>query len=520
MGLAAEQDHGHSDRFSAARRYSLEVEGRLSGNDMARKTHEELEGFVAEAGREWARLMLQDHLDLRSELERRVHVEGAEGVERRSARHSTRQLKTVVGQVDVARLAYQQAGMDGLHPMDAALQLPPEVYSLGVRKLVAKYASKLSYEDVIEVVRDGTGVTIGKRQLEELAQRAAQDFDDFYEQRSASSGAETARDLLVISTDGKGIAMRHEDLRPATKKAAERSSKRLETRLSPGEKANRKRMAQVASVYSVAPHPRSPADLIRSLRADKSETLQRPRPTNKRVWASVEKDCRIVVREAFAEALKHDPEHKRRWVVLVDGAPAQLLAVKAEAKRASVKVTILLDIIHVIEYLWQAANALFGPNNRKREDWVGDRLLALLSGRTGGEVSKTIRWWAARAKDLDDSRAAAIDSACDYLADRTRTRLMRYADALKDGLPIATGVIEGACRHLVQDRMGVTGARWSLTGAEAILRLRAIRASRDFDEYWAFHVHQEQQRNHASRYAGGEPPNPMPAPRRQLKRVK
>lgn len=519
MGFAAEQDH--SERFGAARRYSLEVEGKLSGNDMARKTHEELEGFVADAGREWARLMLQEHLDLRAELERRVHVEGADGVERRSVRQSNRQLKTVVGPVDVARLAYQQAGVDGLHPMDAALELPPEVYSLGVRKLVAKYASKLSYEDVVEVVRDGTGVAIGKRQVEELTQRAAQDFDDFYEQRSAAcSDSEPTRDLLVISTDGKGIAMRHEDLRPSTKKAAERSSKRLETRLSPGEKANRKRMAQVASVYSVAPNPRSPADLIRSLRTDQSETPQRPRPTNKRVWASVKKDCRVVVREAFSEALKHDPERKRRWVVLVDGAPAQLQAVKAEAKRAGVKVTILLDIIHVIEYLWQATNALFGTKSRKREDWVGDRLLALLSGRTGGEVAKTIRWWEARAKDLDTSQVAAIDAACNYLADRTRTRLMHYADALKDGLPIATGVIEGACRHLVQDRMGVTGARWSLTGAEAILRLRAIRASRDFEEYWAFHLRQEEQRNHASRYAGGEPPNPLPPPRRQLKRVK
>src|SRR5690606_27641538 len=215
MGLAAERQD--RQRFSAARSYSLEIEGRLLSDDMARKNHEELEEFASEAGREWARRMLQEHLDLRAEVERRVHVEGSDGVERGSIRQSNRQLKTIVGDLDVSRLAYQAAGAAGLHPMDAALGLPPEVYSLGVRKLVAKYASKLSYDDVIEVVRDGTGMTIGKRQVEELALRAAQDFDEFYEQREPET--ETTNDLLVISTDGKGIAMRHEDLRPATKKA-------------------------------------------------------------------------------------------------------------------------------------------------------------------------------------------------------------------------------------------------------------------------------------------------------------
>src|SRR5690606_23500265 len=513
MGLAAEsQDR---QRFSAARSYALEIEGRLLSDDMARKNHEEVEEFASEAGREWARRKLQEDLDVRAEVERRVHVEGSDGVERGSIRQSNRQLKTIVGDLDVSRLAYQAAGAAGLHPMDAALGLPPEVYSLGVRKLVAKYASKLSYDDVIEVVRDGTGKTIGKLQVEELALRAAQDFNKFYEQRQPET--ETTNDLLVISTDGKGIAMRHEDLRQTTKKAATASCKRLETRLSPGEKPNRKRMAQVATVYSVASHPRTPADLIRSLRPDPAKPAKRPRPTNKRVWASVDKDCRAVIREAFAEALKQDPEKQRRWVVLVDGNPTQLQAVKAEARRARVKVTILLDVIHVVEYLWKASHVLFGPSTRKGESWVGDRLLALLSGRTGGEVAKTIRWWVARAKGLDEKQLAVIDSACDYLADRKRTRIMKYADALRDGLPVATGVIEGACRSLVQDRLGVSGARWSLTGAEAILRLRALRSSRDFDEYWKFHVAQDRLRNHNSRYADGELPDPLPPPRRTLR---
>jgi hypothetical protein len=79
---------------------------------------------------------------------------------------------------------------------------------------------------------------------------------------------------------------------------------------------------------------------------------------------------------------------------------------------------------------------------------------------------------------------------------------MDYPTALANGWPIATGVIEGACRHLVKDRMDVTGARWGVDGAEAILKLRSLISNGDFDTYWTYHLHQEQQRVHATRYLG------------------
>jgi hypothetical protein len=206
-------------------------------------------------------------------------------------------------------------------------------------------------------------------------------------------------------------------------------------------------------------------------------------------------------------------------VVLVDGEPRQLAAVKAEARRVGVKLTILVDVVHVLEYVWKAARAIFGESTPEAEGWVGDRLLALLSGRSGGQVAQTIRWWASQ-RELDESARKMVKKACGYLADRTRTRLMHYAEALRDGLPIATGVIEGACRYLVKDRMDRTGARWSLTGAEAVLRLRAVRASGDFDAYWQFHLARDKERNHAARYAEGAIPDPLPAPKPRLRRVK
>ena len=503
--------------FSSARALAGAFEATLSSDDMVRTPHDEIEELCDAQGREWARRMLEEHMRLRAELEARVPVVGADGVERRAVRDSGRSLRTIVGSVSVPRLAYQAAGRDDLHPMDGSLNLPKEMFSFGIRRLVAREVARASYDEVVELLRDVTGADIAKRQVEELAMRAAQDFDAYYERRSA---AETTEELLVVSTDGKGIAMRHEDLREGTRRAAESTKRKLQTRLAPGEKSNRKRMAQVAAVYSIAPWKRTAADLVRPLRTDAVEEL-RPKPKGKRVWASVEKAQQRVIRSAIDEAIRRDPDATRRWVVLVDGDPKQLRAVKAELRRAKRKATIILDVVHVLEYVWKAARALFGESNAEAEDWVGNRLLALLGGRSGGDVAQTIRWWSARRKgSLDAARTAAIDEACDYLSDRARTRLMHYEEALRNGLPIATGVIEGACRYLVKDRMDRTGARWSLTGAEAVLRLRAIRASGDFDDYWKFHLAAEKGRNHSARYAAATIPDPLPPRKPRLRRVK
>lgn len=495
-----------------------EMHEHLSSSGTLRAEHGVVEKWLEVESRELMRLMFQEHFDLRAAAERRVRMRGADGVERTNLRDGSRRgLETVFGEVEVSRKLYQADGHEGLAPLDAVLNLPDDHFSHGVRHFVAKEIARASYDEVEELIRDRSGAKIAKRQIEELAARAARDFDAFYEVRKRER--EATSELLVISTDGKGIRMRHEDLLEATRKAAEQHVPKLGTRRAPGEKPS-KRMAQVAAVYSIATWPRTAAAVLHALR-DGATDDDRPEPTNKRVFASVEKSQRQVIREAFAEAHRRDPTHRRRWILLVDGDPKQLRAAKKEAKRIGVEVTIVLDVIHVLEYLWKAARALFGEGDAQAESWVSDRLLALLSGRSGGDVARTIRWWAqSRADDLDERDEAAIEDATGYLANRTRTRIMRYADALRDGLPISTGVIEGACRYLVKDRMERTGAFWSVEGAEAVLHLRALRASGDFDEYWHFHLAREKERNHAARYARGEIPDPLPGKKRHLTRIK
>jgi hypothetical protein len=222
------------------------MEKHLRSSDSMKSTHAELEAFVVNEGREYQRRLLQAHLELRAERERPVVVKGADSVPRKRRRLSSRALMSVVGEVDVPRAAYQAPGVPGLHPMDAALNLPDELYSHSVRRYVAESAARSSFDEVVEDLKKVTGATVPKRQVEELAERAAQDFDAFYSNRAVE--AENTQALLVLSFDGKGIAMRREDLRPATRKTAEAGKHKLKKRLSKGEKRNRKRMALVGPV--------------------------------------------------------------------------------------------------------------------------------------------------------------------------------------------------------------------------------------------------------------------------------
>jgi hypothetical protein len=505
-----------SHLFFAAREQLRGMERHLESAKALEASHHEIEAYVVEQGRELQRRLLQAHLDLRAALERRVEVRGADGIERSHLRReSFRPLVTITGEVRQTRFAYQARAGGSLHPADAVLNLPTEVYSLGMRQMAAVEASKGSFDEAAEQIRNVTGVPIGKRQVEELARRAATDVEQFYKSRVVEP--EKGDDLLVLTFDGKGIVMRTEDLRPETRRRAQESKRKLRTRLTKGEKRHRKRVAQVAAVYSIEAWPRTAADIFKDLRPVRDAAAKRPRPYNKRVWASGEREPEHVIEEAFREALRRDPKLRRRWVVPVDGNRDQIRIIKKVAKKHGVNITLVLDLIHVIEYLWRAAHSFYEAGSEKAESWVEQWLLALLTGRSGGYVSTAIRRLVALRGLVGKKRKTAL-AAAKYL--RNNSRFMNYERVLAAGLPISTGVIEGACRHLIKDRMDRTGARWSLVGAEPILKLRSVRSSGDFEAYWPFHLACELERNHASHYAGKVVPCPSRATRPTLRRVK
>ena len=483
--------------FTSSRLQFEALIGTISSPPALAMSHADLERTLWNDGMELIRNLLQDHLDLRCIQEPiQADVQGSDGITRTHRRDSSRSLETIFGTVIVSRLAYGARGHESLHPMDAELNLPEELFSLGVRRRIAETTAQDAYDAAIENVISTSGAHIAKRQAETLALKASVDFDAFYVDRAATVPMGSRDSILVITVDGKGVVMRPEGLREATRKAAQKGKRKLKHRLTKGEKANRKRMATVAAVYTIGRFDRTPADIMDDLRREK-KAEKRPRPHHKRVWASLKKSPEEVITEAFKEANSRDRNRKKTWVALVDGNATQLEILQRLAKEGGIELVIVLDFIHAVEYLWEAGHAFHKAGTPEAEAWVTERMTMLLEGKANG-VARGMRR-SATCLGLDADKREAIDTCTGYLI--KYGDFMRYDEYLAAGTPIASGVIEGACRHLIKDRMDITGARWSLEGAEAVLRLRALRSSGDFEEYWQFHEIQEAKRNHASLFA-------------------
>lgn len=482
------------DSFSSSREHFESVVDFLDADESFALDHGALEARLEVSSRELFLRLFQDHLDLRAQREERVEgVVDAAGTARASIEVGHhRALSTVFGEVSVERLAYRHRGEENLHLVDASLNLPEEKHSHGLRRWSAIEASRGSYDEATAAIERGTGQKVGKRQVESLTQCASLDVDAFYAERSVPQCA--PGDILVLSVDGKGIVMRPEALKGATKKAAEDASPKIQGRLSKGEKRGRKRMAEIGAVYDVTPVVRGPTDVMAS---KDHEQVKGPEANHKWLTASVLEDAGPVIRDVFDEAQRRDPEHLRTWVALVDGNKHQIDCIEAQALGRKKNVTIIIDLIHVLEYLWTAAWCFFDEGDSRAEAWVRTRALAILEGGAR-DVAAGIRRRAS-SEGLKASERKGADTCAKYLTNKAD--YLDYPTALAGGWPIATGIIEGACRHIVKDRFDVTGARWSLNGAEAILKLRVVRSNGDFDDYWRFHLSREHERVHRSRYA-------------------
>ncbi|MFG2624071.1 ISKra4 family transposase [Streptomyces sp. NPDC048473] len=482
----------------------------LSGPSAGGWSEVELEEHIFVVGRELQRLLLQGHLNLRAAREtRQESVTGADGIERRSLEPGhTRQLATRFGTVTVTRIAYRAKGAVNLYPADAELNLSENRHSLVLRKLAVQQAVRGSFDDAHAMLTEQCGSVIGKRQIEENTVSAARDIDTFYTSRAPVACTDDT--LLVITSDAKGVVMRPEALREATRKAAEsKGGRTFATRLAGGEKQGRKRMATLAAVYDTDPVPRQAHDVFTlptgtdvdidgSVEETKGKATRVKGPVafNKWLTGSIVEGTEEVITDAFDQADQRDPVRRRTWLVLVDGAPHQIDVIRAEAKRRKTKIHILIDIIHVVEYLWRATWAFHASGDTGAERWVVEKALLILQGRSQDAAAEIITQ-ADEAKLTPEQRKGA-ETCVNYLT--TKREFLAYGTALTKGWPIATGIIEGACRHLVGDRLDITGSRWGLAGAEAVLKLRALHSNGHLDDYFAYHAEQEHRRVHQARY--------------------
>jgi len=497
-----------ADPFVAADQAYATITEFLRSEEAWQVKHSELERQLEGMGRELMRTLLQAHLELRQPGQAVEPVRDAAGTPLTPTPVHGRSLESIFGAVEVARTGYGAAGTSSLHPLDAALNLPPEKYSLEVRRRVAIEAAKSSFDEGVKTLEVYTGAHVPKRQFEELVIRAAQDFEAFYAERQTRARADPhTGPILVLTVDGKGVVMRPEDLREATQRAAAARAKTFTARLGSGRRLHAKRMASVAAIYTVAPFVRTPEEILPESPTLEETRPARPRPEHKRVWASLAQSPEAVIREMFDEAARRDPKGQKRWVALVDGNLPQIDHLQQLAEERNIPLIIVVDFIHVAQYVWKAAGALFPDQELEADRWTRAHLLEILRGKASLVAAGMRR--SATLREMAAAERKPVDECADYLLHYSP--YLQYDKALAEGVPIATGVIEGACRHLVQDRMNLTGARWRLSGAEAVLRLRALRSSNDFDAYWKFHEQQEHQRHHASRYADHRVPETAPS---------
>ena len=487
----------------------------------------EVEQELRTSGREWIRATMQAVMDAASAAEERRSggVDGPDGVRRTRVEDGhARSVATVFGRIRVCRLAYRAPLAANVHPLDEVLDLPAGLYSPGLARLCAQESVRGSFTDAADAVEYATGVRIGTRQIIELTRAAAADATAFYADPGREVSAAAPDDALVITADGKGVPVRPEALRPGTAKLATKAKTSATDGSSSGSsgggsKPHRKRMAELVCVYDLTPVPRTVEDILPALISDddsaptgpngegdgegegegeKPAAVKAPKATGKWLTASLIEDIPTVIAAGFDEATRRDPTHTRDWVALVDGNTTQIEAITTQAAARGVEVTILVDYLHVAGYVWDAAKALFCTDTTAgmtlARTWVHERSRMILHGRAL-EVADRIR---ARVRDSElttAQRKSALEAAT-YLTNKAPH--LDYPTALARGWPIATGVIEGACRHLVQDRMDITGARWGLDTAQAVLTLRAIATTGDLARYWRYHQQQEHHRTYSA----------------------
>ena len=326
--------------------------------------------------------------------------------------------------------------------------------------------------------------------LMEVAQETPEDYEDFYAQRPVAP-EECAGELLVVSFDGKGVPMMQAE------------AVKLKAKLGPGEKRQRKQEALVGVCYTVDAKPRSPEALAallvdpeaaRARQQRAGTTDEAPRAPQVRRVASLVRTKPAVMELIKADAERRDPQHRQPLVVLLDGALC-LWNLAPKLFKPWKRVTCVLDIMHVVSYLWTAANALFPEGSRGGNHGVQEKLTAMLSGRVGYVIGGLRQLLTQRRlrKSVRETLAKVITFF------QNHRRWMQYDAYLARGLPVGTGVVESACGSVVKHRMEGEGKRWSLQGAEAMRALRSLKKSHDHDlrDYWRFRARQVRTRLYA-----------------------
>lgn len=419
---------------------------------------------------------------LRSQNADRETLQAADGSALYYHRDTERQYVSIFGKLRFARPYFYRKGKGSQTPLDTELSLGADCYSDLVRE-VSNYLGVYGvYHKACDILERLLGLTLSTRVVQTNLGEDAADVSAYYAQKPAPVASSEA-EILVIQADGKGIPMILEETQPD------------KVRLGKGEKHGRKKEAIVTSLYTIAAFARTPEQVVASY-YDKISLAKPCKPQNKHLWATLDgKDIALRrLAEQVTFRLGNQVQHK---IALCDGCQA----LQTRLTKYFPDFIQVLDFIHANEYLWKVANALFGETNDQRFDWMRTHTLQLLSGQTEHLIAE-LRALAEQPK-ISQSKCKQLLTTANYF--ERNLLFMDYPTYLSNGWPIASGVIEGACRHFVKDRCELSGMRWLQSGAENLLRLRAVAENNDWDEYQAYRKQQRHHRLYGSLQATLEP---------------
>ncbi len=406
-----------------------------------------------------------------------------------------RPYRSVFGDFTLRRTVYGTRSGQKIEfvPLDARLQLPASDYSYLLQQWDQALGCESAFARVGVTLFDILGLKQSTDSLERMNRQMAEAVHSFRLARPVPGAAEEG-EVMVAQADGKGVVMR----RPA-------NEPKIHAHRTKGQKANQKRMATVGTIYSVGRVVRTPADVVASLFRDPADqsvsTSTRPRPVGKHVWASLtyEEDGITVpgVDLVFAwlsgELKRRNSGSRHEVVYVMDGQEALW-----EARRAYLPGTNaveVLDLLHVTPRLWAAAHLFYREGSADAVAFVRERLERVLRGEVSNVV-RGLRQMGTR-RGLASAKRKRLRTICGYL--RKNAGRMRYGEYLSKGYPIASGVIEGACRHYVRDRLERAGMHWTREGAQAMLDVRSEFLNGDWEAFQRFRIERETKRLYPQR---------------------
>jgi hypothetical protein len=422
---------------------------------------------------------------------------------------------SVFGEYELARAVYgsREGQKIAYVPLDEQLQLPESRFSYLLQDWDQSLAVEIPYKQVSAVLERILGFTQSVNSLERSNAKLAVSVPAYWEARAPAPEAQD-EEIVVATVDCKGVVMRKASAEVDAKQAQLEGCQATMCRdqaAKEEEKTGRKKMAVIGSAYTIAPYVRTPEQVLEALFRDpqavQEEAVVRPKPLCKYIRTSLRRDEFDTLKPAYEEIFgwlaeqhrQRNPQGRSPSVLLMDGQISLWEA--GDEYLAEASVIEILDLLHATSYIWKAA-ALFHPGVEAQQltGFVKPRVARLLNG----EVKAVIRGFKAMGTShgLSGKRLKKLETICGYLENNAQR--MCYDEYLAAGYPIATGVIEGACRHVVKDRMECSGMRWTLTGAQAMLELRCTYLNGDWEDYMSFHIQQENRRLYPWRAANDE----------------